>query len=289
MTFDTALAGSGIVAASISGDVGRRDVRGRSGQDARRMRRRRSTTATRTSPASTIPNVSVTRRTREVVREKRTGHNVVALSAGDAPRRPQSAEAVGRARRALRSSRSRRERQLARDERRGRTASTTAPTTTRRARPPCWRIAEALCEAAAPPQRAARVLVGRGARPARLRSVRRQAADAARSDIAAYLNFDMVGRMQDNKLTVQATGHEPGVGEAARAGEHRRRLRSAACSRIRISRPTSRRFNTASVPSLNFFTGAHADYHKPTRHGRQDRLRGSRSRRRLRRGDRPAR
>ena len=27
--------------------------------------------------------------------------------------------------------------------------------------------------------------------------------------IAAYFNFDMVGRMQDNKLTVQATGTSP--------------------------------------------------------------------------------
>ena len=27
--------------------------------------------------------------------------------------------------------------------------------------------------------------------------------------IAAYLNFDMVGRMQDNKLIVQATGTSP--------------------------------------------------------------------------------
>ena len=30
--------------------------------------------------------------------------------------------------------------------------------------------------------------------------------------IAAYLNFDMVGRMQDNKLTVQATGTSPAWG-----------------------------------------------------------------------------
>ena len=30
-----------------------------------------------------------------------------------------------------------------------------------------------------------------------------------RRRIAAYLNFDMVGRMQDNKLTVQAAGTSP--------------------------------------------------------------------------------
>src|SRR5439155_498621 len=31
--------------------------------------------------------------------------------------------------------------------------------------------------------------------------------------IAAYLNFDMVGRMQDNKLTVQAAGTSPSWGK----------------------------------------------------------------------------
>ena len=36
MTFDTALAGSGIVAASINGDVAQRALRRRAGQDARR-------------------------------------------------------------------------------------------------------------------------------------------------------------------------------------------------------------------------------------------------------------
>ena len=46
--------------------------------------------------------------------------------------------------------------------------------------------------------------------------------------LAAYLNFDMVGRMQDNKLTVQAVGTSPGVGPDHRAGERARRLRSAA-------------------------------------------------------------
>ena len=106
--------------------------------------------------------------------------------------------------------------------------------------------------------------------------------------IAAYLNFDMVGRMQDNKLTVQATGIEPGVG--ARCIEQ---ANVAAGFDLAVQedpyQPTDvASFNAASVPSLNFFTGTHADYHKPSRHGRQDRLRGSRSRRRLRGRDRPA-
>ena len=43
--------------------------------------------------------------------------------------------------------------------------------------------------------------------------------------IAAYFNFDMVGRMQDNKLIVQATGTSPVVGPAARTRERRGRIR----------------------------------------------------------------
>ena len=46
--------------------------------------------------------------------------------------------------------------------------------------------------------------------------------------------------------------HEPGVGEDPRAGQRRRRLRPAPCRQIRISRPTSRRFNAGerAVPEL---------------------------------------
>jgi C-terminal processing protease CtpA/Prc len=73
----------------------------------------------------------------------------------------------------------------------------------------------------------------------------------------------MVGRMQDNKLTIQAAGTSPvwaKVIEQANvaAGFD---LRS---SRIRISPRTSRPFNAASVPCLSFFTGTHVDYHKPS-------------------------
>ena len=81
--------------------------------------------------------------------------------------------------------------------------------------------------------------------------------------IAAYLNFDMVGRMQDNKLAVQATGTSPiwpSVIERANV---------AAGFDLAIQpdpyQPTDvATFNQAGVPSLNFTTGAHSDYHKPS-------------------------
>ncbi len=78
MTFDTALAGSGIVAASISGAVGRRDVSHvrRPGEDAGR----RAEVARHGKPARRRLRDPGRRRSTihtDVVREKRTANNVV--------------------------------------------------------------------------------------------------------------------------------------------------------------------------------------------------------------------
>jgi len=83
------------------------------------------------------------------------------------------------------------------------------------------------------------------------------------NQIAAYLNFDMVGRMRDNKLAVQATGTSPGWAMLLE------RANVAAGFDLTLQpdpyQPTDvQSFNQASVPSLNFTTGAHADYHKPS-------------------------
>jgi len=81
--------------------------------------------------------------------------------------------------------------------------------------------------------------------------------------IDAYLNFDMVGRMQDNKLTVQATGSSeawPRILEQA----------NVAAGFDLVLQPDPYQptdvasFNEARVPSLAFFTGTHPDYHKPS-------------------------
>src|SRR5919202_4334495 len=81
--------------------------------------------------------------------------------------------------------------------------------------------------------------------------------------IAAYLNFDMVGRMQDNKLTVQATGTSPAWPSLLE------RANVAAGFDLTLApdpyQPTDvASFNQAGVPCLTFTTGAHADYHKPS-------------------------
>jgi hypothetical protein len=83
------------------------------------------------------------------------------------------------------------------------------------------------------------------------------------NEIAAYLNFDMVGRMQDNKLAVQATGSSSTWASLIE------RANVAAGFNLTLQpdpyQPTDvATFNQAAVPSLNFTTGAHLDYHKPS-------------------------
>ncbi|MGZ5143356.1 MAG: M28 family peptidase, partial [Burkholderiales bacterium] len=81
--------------------------------------------------------------------------------------------------------------------------------------------------------------------------------------IAAYLNFDMVGRMQDNRLIVQAVGTSPGwpamLEQANVAAGFDLAVQDDPYQPTDVSA-----FNQAGVPSLNFFTGVHADYHRPT-------------------------
>ena len=81
-------------------------------------------------------------------------------------------------------------------------------------------------------------------------------------NMAAYLNFDMVGRVADNKLTVQATGTSamwPKLLEQANI--------VAGFDLVLQEDPYQPTdvgsFNTASVACLTFFTGAHQEYHKP--------------------------
>ena len=85
----------------------------------------------------------------------------------------------------------------------------------------------------------------------------------ALDQMEAYLNFDMVGRMQDNKLIVQATGTSPAwprmLEQANVAAGFDLALQEDPYQPTDVAS-----FNQAGVPSLNFYTGAHADYHRPS-------------------------
>src|SRR5687768_14658628 len=73
----------------------------------------------------------------------------------------------------------------------------------------------------------------------------------------------MVGRVNDNKLTVQATGTSgtwPKLLEQANvAAGFDLTLQADPYQPTDVSS-----FNSVSVPSLAFFTGAHSEYHKPS-------------------------
>jgi hypothetical protein len=81
--------------------------------------------------------------------------------------------------------------------------------------------------------------------------------------VAAYFNFDMVGRMQDNKLTLQAVGTSPVwrriIEQANIAAGFDLVLQDDPYQPTDVAS-----FAQANVPSLAFFTNTHADYHRPT-------------------------
>lgn len=83
------------------------------------------------------------------------------------------------------------------------------------------------------------------------------------SSIAAYLNFDMTGRLRENKLSLQ------GVGSSKTWRRLIEKRNVAAGFNLSLQEdpylPTDvTAFYPKGVPVLNFFTGGHDDYHRPT-------------------------
>lgn len=81
--------------------------------------------------------------------------------------------------------------------------------------------------------------------------------------IAAYFNFDMVGRLRDNKLSLQ------GVGSSKIWRKLIEKRNVAAGFNLTLQDdpylPTdTTSFYPKRIPVLNFFTGAHDDYHRPS-------------------------
>ena len=235
MTFDTALVG-----------IGHRRGEHRRRRSARRYSPRADKTLDDVQKALdsgnphvagfALPRVTVTVHAK-VVREKHTGHNVVAYLPATTPVNGVD-EAVGRGRRALRPSRSRRSWQHRSRRRRRRTdprgaddnASGTAAV-----------LAIAAKLARQPRQRNVMLAFWSGEELGLLGSARSSPRRRCRSiSIAAYLNFDMVGRMQDNKLTRPGDRHEPDVGRSCSSRRTSPPASTCGCRPIRISRPTSR-------------------------------------------------
>ena len=81
--------------------------------------------------------------------------------------------------------------------------------------------------------------------------------------VVAYVNADMVGRMRDNKLSLQGVGSS----HAWRRLIEKRNVGAGFNLALQDDPylPTDvTSFYTKNVPVLNFFTGGHEDYHRPT-------------------------
>lgn len=83
------------------------------------------------------------------------------------------------------------------------------------------------------------------------------------SNLAAMLNFDMVGRLGDGTLSVYGTG------TAATLAQVVRDANADATLRVTLvadggGTTDQRPFFERGIPALHFFTGFHADYHRAT-------------------------
>jgi hypothetical protein len=257
MTFDTALAGSGIVALTVKGGIADKIFAsaGKKLDDVQKSMDDANPHAT----GFAIPDVTV-RVHADVVREKRTGHNVVAYLPATDPivttAKPWVAIGAhydhlgrGEAGNTLASNEDVTKVHAGADDNASGSAAVLA-------------IAGTLAKE----KRHRNVLVAlwSGEELGLIGSSAFAAAPPIPLDqLEAYLNFDMVGRMQDNKLTVQAIGTSPAWAKILEVAN------VAAGFDLAVQedpyQPTDvATFNSASVPCLSFFTGTHADYHKPS-------------------------
>jgi hypothetical protein len=256
MTFDTAIAGSGIPAASVNAQIAD-DIF--AGQKPLADIQKEFDSGNPHTAGFAIPGITVNVRTR-LVREKRTGRNVVAYLPASGPvtnvQKPWVAIGahydhlgLGTNGNSLATGNEAGRAHLGADDNASGTAAVLA-------------MAERLSKE--PRRRHLLIALWSAEEIGLIGSSAFVAAAAVPADqIAAYLNFDMVGRMQDNKLAVQATGTSPIWASILE------RANVAAGFDLAVQsdpyQPTDvATFNTAGVPSLNFTTGAHTDYHKPS-------------------------
>ena len=257
MSFDTALAGSGIVAASLGGEAAQAIFAG--AEKSLEAVQKELDGGNPHVTGFAIPGVTVSVRT-ALERETRTGRNVVAYlpatEAAGTVEKPWVAlgahyDHLGRGGHGS---------SLARDDEAGRVHHGADDNASGAAA--VLRAAEILAEG---PRRRHVLLAFWSGEELGLIGSNAFVTDkpVPIDEIAAYLNFDMVGRMVDNRLTVQATGTSdawPRLLEQANV---------AAGFELVLQpdpyQPTDvTTFNQAGVPCLSFFTGTHQDYHRPT-------------------------
>jgi peptidase M28-like protein/PDZ domain-containing protein/PA domain-containing protein len=258
MTFDTAIAGSGIPAVSITGPVA--SVLFKNAKDQRPLSEVQKDLDSGNPHVAGFPlNTRVSLTTR-VVREKRTARNVVAYLPATAANGVQKPWVVvgahydhlgtGAGGNSLASREEAGRPHVGADDNASGTASVIA-------------LAEALSKQ---PQRKRNLLIALwSAEEIGLIGSKQfvTTPPVPVDQIEAYVNFDMVGRMKDNRLAAQATGTSPIWASLI----ERANVRAGFDIAIQPDpyQPTDvSSFNDAMVPSLSFTTGAHSDYHKPS-------------------------
>lgn len=85
--------------------------------------------------------------------------------------------------------------------------------------------------------------------------------DATADPVVAMVNFDMVGRLRENKLSVAGVGTSsiwPELVESTKGGL------GVTMTEDGYGPSDHGSFYEAGIPVLHFFTGAHEDYHKPS-------------------------
>jgi len=257
MNFDTALAGSGIVAASINGAAGAAILAstGKSLEDIQRS----FDSGNPHAAGFAIPSVTVTVAA-SVVREKRTGYNIAGYLPASAGQPPTTKPWIALGAHYDHLGHGENGNSLAASDERGRVHYGADDNASGSA------AVLAVGERVASQARRRNVLLAfwSGEELGLIGSTAFvNAPPVALDQIAAYFNFDMVGRMQDNKLTVQAAGTSA---VWARIIEQ---ANVAAGFDLMLQQdpyqPTDvASFNQAGIACLNFFTGTHADYHKPS-------------------------
>jgi len=259
MTFDSAIGGAGLVAGSVSGAVGDAIFAHGPGRTLADVQASLDTGNPHVAGFE-IPGVQVTLDA-HVKREERTGHNVVGyLPANAAPATPLDKPYVMLGAHYDHLGRGDQGNSLARSEEAGRihygaddNASGVAAV-----------LAVGARLAALKRPRGVILAFWSGEELGLLGSADFVKAPPVPVDrIAAYVNFDMVGRMKDNKLTVQAVGSSsiwtPLVEELNKTSGFDVQLVKDPYLPTDITS-----LNQVSVPSLGFFTGSHEDYHRPT-------------------------
>ena len=82
--------------------------------------------------------------------------------------------------------------------------------------------------------------------------------------ISAMINMDMIGRLEGRRLYVFGTGSGDRWRRRLYRANHGPRLRLDTAGSAIVGASDRTQFYVHRIPALHFFTGAHADYHRPS-------------------------